>query len=222
LVIHGGPNSASLTNFSTLNQLLAARGIVVFNPNYRGSDNLGEAYWHAIFNDAGAGPGRDVMAGIAAVEKTAHIDTSRIGVSGWSYGGYMTSWMEGHYHIWKAAVAGAAVNNWIDEYTLSDNNVNVRFSFGGSPYTGKLMEQYRAQSPVTYAWNVNTPTLILSDTGDARVPITQSYEMYHALKDRGVTVRFFAYPVAGHFPGDPVRAMDVDRRWIDWFVKYLK
>jgi dipeptidyl aminopeptidase/acylaminoacyl peptidase len=222
LVIHGGPNSASLTNFSTLNQLLAARGFIVFNPNYRGSDNLGETYWHAIFNDAGAGPGRDVMAGIAAVEKTAHVDTSRIGVSGWSYGGYMTSWMEGHYHIWKAAVAGAAVNNWIDEYTLSDNNVSVRFSFGGSPYTGNLMEQYRAQSPVTYAWNVNTPTLILSDTGDARVPITQSYEMYHALKDRGVTVRFFAYPVPGHFPSDPVRAMDVDRRWIDWLVQYLK
>ncbi len=222
LIIHGGPNSASLTSFSALNQLMAARGFVVFNPNYRGSDNLGEAYWHAIFNDAGAGPGRDVMAGIAAVEKTVPIDTNRIGVSGWSYGGYMTSWMEGHYHIWKAAVAGAAVNNWLDEYALSDNNVSVRFGFGGSPFTGKLMEQYRAQSPITYAWNINTPTLILSDTGDARVPITQSYEMYRALKDRGVTTRFFAYPVPGHFPGDPVRAMDVDRRWIDWLVQHLK
>ena len=222
LVIHGGPNSASLTAFSSLNQLLAARGFIVFNPNYRGSDNLGETYWYAIFNDAGAGPGRDVMAGIAALQKIAHVDTKRIAVSGWSYGGYMTSWMEGHYHIWKAAVAGAAVNNWVDEYALSDNNVSVRFAFGGSPWTGKLMDQYRAQSPVTYAWNIATPTLILSDTGDARVPITQSYEMYHALKDHGVPVRFFAYPVAGHFPGDPVRAMDVDRRWIDWLVQYLK
>ncbi len=222
LIIHGGPNSASLTNFSSLNQLIAAHGFIVFNPNYRGSDNLGENYWHAIFNDAGAGPGRDVMAGIAAVQKNAHIDPQRIGVSGWSYGGYMTSWMEGHYHIWKAAVAGAAVNNWVDEYTLSDNNANVRFSFGGSPYKGDLMKQYVAQSPITYAWNITTPTLILSDTGDARVPITQSYEMFRALKDRGVTVRFWAYPVGGHFPGDPVRAMDVDRRWIDWLVKYLK
>ena len=222
LIIHGGPNSASLTNFSSLNQLVAARGFIVFNPNYRGSDNLGENYWHAIFNDAGAGPGRDVMAGIAAVEKTAHVDPSRIAVSGWSYGGYMTSWMEGHYHIWKAAVAGAAVNNWVDEYTLSDNNVSVRFGFGGSPYKGDLMKQYIAQSPITYAWNITTPTLILADTGDARVPITQSYEMFRALNDRGVTVRFWAYPVAGHFPGDPVRGMDVNRRWIDWLVKYLK
>jgi dipeptidyl aminopeptidase/acylaminoacyl peptidase len=222
LVIHGGPNSASLTSFNALNQVLAARGFIVFNPNYRGSDNLGEAYWHAIFNDAGAGPGRDVMAGIAALEKSARVDTRRIAVSGWSYGGYMTSWMEGHYHIWKVAVAGAAVNNWIDEYALSDNNVNVRFSFGGSPWTGNLLQQYRAQSPITYAWNINTPTLILSDTGDARVPITQSYEMYHALKDHGVTVDFWAYPVAGHFPGDPVRSLDVYRRWIDWLAKYLK
>ncbi len=222
LIIHGGPNSASLTGFSTLNQLLAAHGFVVFNPNYRGSDNLGEQYWHGIWNDAGAGPGRDVMAGIAAVQQRVHVDPKRIGVSGWSYGGYMTSWMEGHYHIWRAAVAGAAVNNWIDEYALSDNNVSVRFSFGGSPYTGTNMKDYVAQSPITYAWNITTPTLILSDTKDARVPITQSYEMFRTLRSRGTTVKFYAYPVPGHFPSDPVRAMDVDRRWIDWLVKYLK
>jgi dipeptidyl aminopeptidase/acylaminoacyl peptidase len=222
LIVHGGPNSASLTSFSALNQLLAAHGVVVFNPNYRGSDNLGEKYWHAIFNDAGAGPGSDVMAGIAALERETLIDTSRIGVSGWSYGGYMTSWMEGHYHIWRAAVAGAAVNNWLDEYNLSDNNVGVRFSFGGSPWTAGFMSAYRAQSPISYAWNITTPTLILSDTGDARVPITQSYEMFRALRDRGTTVQFFAYPVQGHFPGDPVRALDAERRWIEWLVKYLK
>jgi len=223
LVIHGGPNSASILSFNTGNQLLAARGFLVFNPNYRGSDNMGERYWHAIFNDAGAGPGRDVMAGISIVEQTAHVDTSRIGVSGWSYGGYMTSWLEGHYNIWKAAVAGAAVNNWVDEYALSDNNVGVGISqLSGSPYVGNNMELYRAQSPITYAWNITAPTLILSDTGDMRVPITQSYEMFRALTDHGVTTRFFAYPVAGHSPGDPVRTMDVNRRWIGWLVQYLK
>ncbi len=223
LVVHGGPNSASILSFSTLNQLLAARGFLVFNPNYRGSDNQGEKYWHAIFNDAGAGPGRDVMAGIAAVEQTAHVDPTRIGVSGWSYGGFMTSWLESHYDIWKAAVAGAAVNNWVDEYALSDNNITVGISqLAGSPYVGSNMEAYRAQSPITYAWNITAPTLILSDTGDMRVPITQSYEMFRALKDHGVTTRFFAFPVSGHSPGDPVRAMDVNRRWVDWLVQYLK
>jgi len=222
LVIHGGPNSASIASFSALNQLLASHGFLVFNPNYRGSDNLGERYWHAIAFDAGAGPSRDVMSGIAAVEAAANVDRSRIGVSGWSYGGYMTSWMIGHYHIWRAAVSGAAVNNLVDEYALADNGVEDRYSMGGSPWKGDLMKMYVEQSPITYAWQINTPTLIMSDTGDSRVPITQSYQMFRALKDHGVTVRFFAYPVLGHFPGDPVRSLDVTRRWVDWMVRYLK
>ena len=222
LVIHGGPNSASITSFSTLNQVLAAHGYIVFNPNYRGSDNLGAKYWYGIVNDSGAGPGRDVMAGIAAVEQSYKIDASRIAVSGWSYGGYMTSWMIGHYHIWKAAVSGAAVNDLIDEYALADNGVGWRFSMHGSPFVKDLARNYIAQSPIDAAWNVTTPTLILSDVGDQRVPITQSYKFYHALKDRGTTVQFWAYPVSGHFPGDPVRQLDVFRRWTSWIVSYLK
>ena len=115
LVIHGGPNSASITSWSPSAQLFAANGCIVFNPNHRGSDNRGQTYWHAIVNDAGAGPGRDVMAGIAAVEEAYPVDQTRIEVSGWSYGGYMTSWMEGHSSHQKAvAVAGAAVNNGVD------------------------------------------------------------------------------------------------------------
>ena len=222
LVIHGGPNSASVRSFSGFNQVLAAHGYIVFNPNYRGSDNLGAKYWYAIVNDPGAGPGRDVMAGVAAVEKAYAIDSSRIAVSGWSYGGYMTSWMIGHYHIWKAAVSGAAVNDLIDEYALADNGVQWRFDMSGSPYTKGLSKQYIAGSPIDSAWNVTTPTLILSDVGDQRVPITQSYKFYHALKDRGTTVQFWAYPVSGHFPGDPVRSIDVYRRWSGWIQDYLK
>ncbi len=222
LVIHGGPNSASITSFSGFNQLLAARGYIVFNPNYRGSDNLGAKYWYGIVNDSGAGPGRDVMAGIAALEQQYKIDTSRIAVSGWSYGGYMTSWMIGHYHIWKAAVSGAAVNDLIDEYALADNGVGWRFDMNGSPYVKGLTKNYIDQSPISAAWSVTTPTLILSDVGDQRVPITQSYKFYHALKDRGTTVQFWAYPVSGHFPGDPVRSLDVYRRWSGWIESYLK
>ena len=206
LIIHGGPNSSSTTGFNFLNQVMAARGYLVFNPNYRGSDNLGEKYWHAIVADAGAGPGRDVMAGIEAVNKIAKIDPKRVAVSGWSYGGYMTSWLEGHYHDWKVAVAGAAVNNLVDEYALADNGVGWRYAFGGSPWTNNQMRNYIDQSPLTYARTIVTPTLIMSDTGDQRVPVTQSYEMFHTLKDRGTTVEFWAYPVGGHFPSDPVRS----------------
>jgi len=222
LLVHGGPQAASGTSFSFLPQALAARDYVVFEPNYRGSDNLGNAYQRAIFNDAGAGPGRDVMAGVEALEKLGFIDTTRVAVSGWSYGGYMTSWLIGHYHIWKAALAGAAVNDLVHEYNLSDFNVTMRYSFGGSPWTGDYLKAYREQSPISYAAQIDTPTLIMCDTGDSRVPISESYLMYHALKDRGVPVEFIAYPVSGHFPGDPIRPMDVARRWVGWMDKYLE
>ncbi len=228
LYIHGGPTASSALTFSTLGQYIASHDYVVFSPNYRGSDNLGNAYQRAVFNDAGDGPGRDVMAGIEAVKKMGFIDTSRMAVTGWSYGGYMTSWMTGHYQIWKVAVAGAAVNDLTSAYTLSDFNVTQRYNIGngplgsGSPWTGSNMQTYRDQSPITYEQQIKTPTLILSDTADARVPITQSYQMFHALKDNGVTVKFYAYPVPGHFPSDTVRTMDVYRRWVEWLDQYLK
>ena len=222
LIIHGGPTASSTTQFNFLSQLMVTHGYVVFSPNYRGSDNLGNAYQRAIWNDAGDGPGRDVIAGIDAVKKLGFVDENKIGVTGWSYGGYMTSWLIGHYQIWKAAMAGAPVTDMYDEYNLADGNVGGRYGFKGSPFVGDNLKDYRAQSPITYASQMKTPTLIMHDTGDARVTITQGYSLYHALKDNGVPVKFIAYPVAGHFPGDPVRAMDVDRRWVEWMDQYLK
>lgn len=222
LSIHGGPQAASIRSFGLFPQLLAARGWIVFSPNYRGSDNLGNAYQRAIYNDAGAGPGRDVMAGVAMLKKRGFIDENRIAVSGWSYGGYMTSWLIGHYGPFRAAVSGAAVNNLVHEYVLSDNNVTVRYSLEGSPYNPKTAKAWAEQSPITYAHMIKTPTLILTDTGDTRVPATQSFEMYHALKDNGVETKFVAYPVGGHFPGDPIRSADLYRRWIDWIEGHFK
>lgn len=222
LVIHGGPQASSTMGFSPLPQILAALGYLVFEPNYRGSDNLGNAYQRAIYRDAGDGPGRDVMAGLAAVEKMGIVDTDKIAVSGWSYGGYMTSWMIGHSHIWKAAVSGAAVNDLTVEATISDGNRVTYYSMGGSPWVADNWKIYREQSPITYAAQIRVPTLILCDVGDFRVPISQSFEMYHALKDNGVPTKFIAYPVGGHFPGDPVRASDVFARWVTWINQYLK
>jgi len=221
LLVHGGPNGASTTAFSMLSLLIAAHGYVVFEPNYRGSDNLGNAYERAIFNDAGDGPSRDVMAGIDAVKRLGFVDESKIAVSGWSYGGYMTTWLIGHYQIWKTAVAGASVTDWNEDYNLSDMGVLFRYGFKGSPWLG-YRNDYVAQSSIAAASQIRTPTLILSDTGDSRVPITESYQLYHALKDNGVPVKFVAYPVPGHFPGDPVRSQDVYRRWLDWLDQYLK
>ena len=221
--IHGGPRASTTSGFAWLPQLFAAQNWVVFQPNYRGSDNLGNAYTRAIVGDSGAGPGRDVMAGINEVKKRGFVDENRMAVGGWSYGGYMTSWMIGHYPTtFKAAVAGAAVNNLVDQYTLGDANVARAYAMGGSPYVGDNMRKYIDQSPITYASKVKTPTLILSDMGDVRVPVTQSFQMYHALKDNNVPVKFIAYPVSGHSPEDPAHQSDIDHRYVDWFTQYLK
>ena len=222
LLIHGGPQGASTLGWSSQAQIFASHGFFVFSPNYRGSTNLGDAYQHAITNDAGDGPGKDVMAGLATVEKDYPIDTSRIGVSGWSYGGYMTSWLIGHYHVWKAAVSGASLDDWLDDYNIAFYyDTDVPF-FHGKPWNPANTAEWREQSPIADAPNATTPTLIMGDIGDNNVTITNSFKLYHALKDNGTTVKFIAYPVAGHFPSDPVRAEDVQKHWLEWLEQYLK
>jgi dipeptidyl aminopeptidase/acylaminoacyl peptidase len=222
LVIHGGPRAASLETFATNAQIMAAKGWVVFQPNYRGSDQIGSDYQRAIVNDAGAGPGRDVMAGVEVVKQRGFVDTTKIAVSGWSYGGYMTTWLLGNYAGWRVGVAGAAVTDWMDQYNYGDANVRRGAAFGGSPWTDpKRMQAYMEQSPIAYVSKIRTPTLVMTNTQDYRVPPTQSFKLYRALKDNGVPTKFIAYPIYGHNASDPVRARDVQRRWIGWIEQYF-
>lgn len=222
LIVHGGPNAASVEMFARLPQIFANEGYFVFEPNYRGSDNLGAAYKLAIVGDAGAGPGRDVMAGVEQLKSSGMIDKERIAVSGWSYGGYMTVWLAGHYGGWKATVAGAAVTDWVDQYNLSDGNVARARAFGGSPWTGDNMKKYIDQSPITEARNIKAPTLILANTGDPRVPITQSYKLYHTLIDNGTFTKFWAWPIPAHNASDPISQMEQHKMWLNWINQYLK
>jgi dipeptidyl aminopeptidase/acylaminoacyl peptidase len=223
LRIHGGPEASSGLGFSVLRQLWANRGYLVFEPDYRGSDNLGSAHEHAIYRDPGAGPGNDVMAGIAAIEKMGIVDTSRIAVTGHSYGGYMTTWLIGHEHIWKAAVVGDGMVDWLQEYddSAAGNLAWTRDSLGGTPMDPASAELYRAGSPITYVSQITTPTLIISGTADETVPATESYELYHALNDRGVPVRFVAIPRAHHSPTDPAHIEGYNRVTLDWVERYL-
>ncbi|HYW32950.1 MAG TPA: S9 family peptidase, partial [Gemmatimonas sp.] len=168
LLIHGGPWSSSLQTFSAQQQMLAAKGFLVFAPNYRGSDNHGNATFSAVYRDHGAGPGRDVMAGLAILKQRAYVDTARIGVSGWSYGGYMTTWLIGHYQGWKAAMAGAAVIDLLDDYHLNDMSL-FRRAYGESLTSPQDVALMQEQSPGTYADAMTTPLLLLSNTGDAHV-----------------------------------------------------
>ncbi len=223
LRIHGGPEAFTSLEFEPLRQLFAGRGYLVFEPNYRGSDNLGSAYEHAIFGDPGVGPGEDVMAGVAALEKLGIVDTSREAVTGHSYGGYMTTWLIGHWHHWRSAVVGDGMVDWIEEYDLSatGNLAWARDSLGGSPWDPKVAPLYRSGSPITYVHNIVTPTLIISGTADDQVPVSESYELYHALRDLGVPTRFVAIPTAKHHPSDPVRLEGYNRVTLDWVERWF-
>lgn len=225
VLLHGAIGAAVRPMFWSwpLPRLIAAHGYVVFQPNYRGSDSTGNAYQSAIFNDPVDGPSRDIMAGIKHVEGLGFIDTSRESVCGWSYGGLLTSWLTTQFHNWRAAVAGAAVNNWVEEY---DNaivvNGWVRDFFGGSPYVDDHLKDYVARSPITYARNITTPTLIWSTTDDPIVPMVQSFSMYHALKESGIPARFVLYPGYTHGPRDVVQSADLTELWVGWLDKYMK
>ena len=223
LMMHGGPSNASRLAFYGLGQAVAARGYVVFQPNYRGSDNLGYAFQRAIREDAGAGPGRDVLAGIAMLEKRGWVDSSRIALSGASYGGFMTAWLMGESRRWRCAVAAAPVTDLLDSYNLSDNNIANAGHYGPSPWrSAQNLELYRTQSPLSRSGRWRTPTLILHNVGDFRVPISNSYKLYHALKDNGVPVRFVAFPISAHVPADPVRSAEWNRLWVEWLDQYLQ
>ncbi|WP_228853482.1 S9 family peptidase [Aegicerativicinus sediminis] len=221
LYIHGGPMGASLETFNFFAQAFASNGWIVFQPNYRGSNNLGKAYQTSVINDAGEGPGKDVMTGIEAIKKMGIIDDGQMAVSGWSYGGYMTVWLTSHYQGWKSAVAGAAVTDWFDWYNMADMNIWAGYGLGGSPWLNDNAENYRKQSPITYAHQIKTPTLILSNTLDQRVTVTQSYKLFHNLKDNGTETKFVAYPIPGHFPADPVHRKDVYKRWTQWIKDHF-
>jgi dipeptidyl aminopeptidase/acylaminoacyl peptidase len=148
-----------------------------------------------------------------------------VAISGWSYGGYMTSWLNGRYpDRWKAALEGAALNDWLMDYQISFYQHGDLYFFGGSPFGAdpETARLWREQSPIALAGAVKAPTLILGDAGDNNVPIVNSYEMYHALQDHGVTVDFYVYPADTHFPKDIVHTTDVYDRWMKWMEKYLE
>lgn len=225
---HGGPEAASIAGFDTgeigpLRDLFAADDYLVFEPNYRGSDNLGNAHEHAIYRDPGKGPDSDVISGIKMLEKRGIVDESRIAAVGHSYGGYMTAWLISHQHFWRCAVVADGAVDWTEEYELAGagNLAWTRDSLGGSPWGKQSAKLYRTGSPITYADQITTPTLILSGTSDITVPITESFALYHALASRHVPVKFIGLPGGRHSPHDPVHREMYYQAINKWVRSYL-
>ncbi len=222
LLIHGGPTAESNDSFSGLADMLAAHGWFVFQPNYIGSSSEGIAYVLADAPHVSSVAAASIEDGVDALLKRGMVDPHKIAVSGWSAGGQMTSWLITHDTRWVAAVDGAAVDDWLQISAMTDAKSYNSYLIGFDPWAHQqLLDIYKEESPLAYADRVKTPTLILSDASDYRVPTPLSYEFYHAIRATGTPVKFVVWPVVGHFPTDPVRVEDVYRQWEAWLAQYL-
>ncbi|MEQ8787755.1 MAG: S9 family peptidase [Pirellulaceae bacterium] len=212
---HGGPHSRSTSGFNFTVQVLAAAGYAVFQPNYRGSDGYGQKWINADRFDLGGGDMRDMLSGIDHLIEQGVVDRDRQFVYGVSYGGFTTCWLIGQTHQFRAAAPQNAVTDLTAMWGLSDIQSWTEWEFGGRPW--EVPQAMREHSPLTYAANVRTPTLILHATGDRRCPLPMGRMYYRALTSAGVETQMVLYPDEGH----PIRQLphqqDVLRRVLDWF-----
>jgi len=220
--VHGGPAAAKKPSWPGWFDLtaLSAEGFFVLFPNPRGSYGAGETFTTGNVKDFGFGDLRDIMAGVNQAEHDLPIDDSRLGIGGWSYGGYMTMWTVTQTHRFHAAVAGAGIANWQSYYGENLIDQWMIPYFGSSVYDDPAM--YARSSPITYIRNVDTPTLIVVGDADEECPSPQSYEFWHALKTRGVKTRLVIYPGEGHHFRKRENQKDVLARTVDWFRENLQ
>jgi dipeptidyl aminopeptidase/acylaminoacyl peptidase len=220
--VHGGPGLGVLSEWPSSSDYyspLAGAGYFVLQPNPRGSFGEGEAFTRANVKDFGNGDFKDIMAGVDEAIKVAPIDPDRLGICGWSYGGYMTMWAVTQTNRFKAAMAGAGLSNWQSYY--GENLIDqwmIPF-FGKSVYDDP--EVYAKSSPINFIKHVKTPTLILVGDSDGEVPAPQSYEFWHALKTLGVETQFVVYEHEGHMFASPKHRRDVVERTLAWFDAHL-
>jgi dipeptidyl aminopeptidase/acylaminoacyl peptidase len=220
--IHGGPSSAVTPRWPGAAYgavPFSALGYFVFMPNPRGSYGQGEKFTQANVKDFGYGDLRDVLAGMDVLEKQFPIDKDREGVTGWSYGGFMTMFSVTQTTRFKAAVAGAGISDWESYY--GENSIDqwmVPF-FGATVYDDPKI--YAKSSAINFIKNVKTPTLVVVGDRDGECPAPQSFEFWHALRAEGVKTQLVIYPNEGHRFVDPAHQQDVLRRAVDWFASQM-
>lgn len=221
LNIHGGPHGMHTSGFSPMQQLLCSRGYAVLSPNPRGSAGYGQKFSDGCVNDWGGGDYKDLMASLDdALAKHPELDGSRLGVTGGSYGGYMTNWIITQNDRFKAAVSYAGLSNLISFYSTSLYQDLIHVEFGGMPWDN--YEILWERSPIKHIKKAKTPTMIQHGEADFDVHISQSEELYTCLKRRGVETVFVRYPRQGHGASEPRQKVDLLERTIGWFDRYLK
>ena len=219
--IHGGPAAADVLGFSNTAQVYAGAGYAVLRPNYRGSTNYGEAHKTAIVGNYFQLGYDDIMTGVDHLIAQGIVDSTKMGVFGWSAGGHWSNWILTHTNRFKAISSGAGTSNWISMYAQSDVQRNRQHYLGDKlPYDD--FDAYWNQSPLKYIKNAKTPTMIHVVKGDPRVPSPQSEELHMALKRLGVPTELYVYPGESHGIPDPrnqlVKAV-AEMAWMDYYVR---
>lgn len=219
--IHGGPHGMYGYSFTDINQLLASKGYAVVFINPRGSTGYGQKFADGTYQAWGGGDYKDLMAGMDyALEKYPFLDKDRMGVTGGSYGGFMTNWVVTQTDRYKAAVTVASVSNLISFYGTSLYQLLIETEFNGLPWDNyDLLWHF---SPMRHITKVTTPTLLLHGENDMDVPITQAEEFYIGLKKMGVPARFVRYPNEGHGFSQPAHQKHYMEELMGWFDKYVK
>ena len=222
--VHGGPAAATLGHWDRGGggisaTMLSGLGYFVFLPNPRGSFGQGECFTQANRKDFGYGDLRDILAGVDTVLKSYPVEPSRVGITGWSYGGFMSMFAVTQTHRFRAAVAGAGISNWLSYYGENSIDTWMLPYFGGSVYDEPAV--YAKSSAINFAKQVKTPTLVLVGDRDGECPAPQSFEFWHALRDLHVPTQLVVYPNEGHGFTDPSHRRDVIIRAADWFVRYM-
>jgi dipeptidyl aminopeptidase/acylaminoacyl peptidase len=217
---HGGPTGASLLSFNTTEQIMAANGYMVLQPNFRGSTGRGEKFATANQNDWGDGDYKDDMSGVQAMVDKGWADPERLGAFGWSYGGFMTMWIDTQTDRFKAISPGAGLPDLYSMYSQTDIHRYLTMFLGmKAPWDN--FQEYWNHSPMKFVGNVKTPTMILHGQADTRVPIAQAEEFYRALYEKHVPVEYVTYPRENHGFIEPRHIQDRWQRYLVFFGKYL-
>jgi dipeptidyl aminopeptidase/acylaminoacyl peptidase len=217
---HGGPTGASTLSFNTTEQIMAANGYLILEPNFRGSSGRGEKFALANQNDWGGGDYQDDMSGVQAIVDKGWADPDRLGAFGWSYGGFMTFWIDTQTDRFKAISPGAGLPDLYSMYSQTDIHRYLRLFFNmKAPWDN--FQEYWDHSAMKYVGNVKTPTMILHGQADTRVPIPQAEEFFRALTERHIPVEFVTYPRENHGFVEPRHIQDRWQRYLVFFGKYL-
>jgi dipeptidyl aminopeptidase/acylaminoacyl peptidase len=225
--VHGGPTSMvgngfmvnSVAGNSIWGQALASQGYAVFFPNFRGSAGFGLKFAESNVGDMGGADYHDIDSGVDALIERGIADPKRLGLGGWSYGGFMTCWTVTQTTRYKAAVMGAGISNWLSFHGNTEIHTWDAFHYKASPYERDGV--YAKFSGMNFVDRVKTPTLILHGEADRCVPAEQAFQFYRALRDHKVPAELVIYPREGHGISEKLHWLDLRRRVLAWYDKHL-